>query len=222
MNIPGIQAESSSQATGSGTTLTGGLSKYFVSAIGVNSISHAANHEPDSVELLICDLTTLCATVNGIKAKYNLHVADAVEHVHEDNINVVTAPDANDWISLGVLIDDIYTNYLNHLHDALLPAAWVFHSAQGTNFDLYHPVIPYTDIADMIYNVSDMLGQITKHDADAVAHNVAALHPFVLFGVTYAWGNVGMSWIIDETDSLNKINVTAVSIDYIKATFYYN
>lgn len=222
MNGQGIHSGNNNIAPGSGTTLTAGKKKYSVSVVGDFSIEHSANKEPDSVEILIADLTTLIATANGIKSVYNAHCADAAEHAAPDAVNVVTAPDADDWTSLGVLLLNIYEQYTKHLADAILDVGWLYHKAKGANIGLFPVVLPYTDIDNIVDTLSDMLLFIQMHDADAVAHNPAGLHPFVLTDITYAYGNAGYSWIVDETDSLNKITVSSVSIDYIKATFYYN
>lgn len=222
MNGQGIQAGNNNIAPGSGTTLTAGKKKYAVTVIGDTVINHASNMEPDMVEILSADLTNLIATANGIKLKYNDHCKDNNEHANADAVNVVTAPDANDWTSLGVLLLDIYNKYSAHMADSQLPAAWLYHKAQGSNIGLVPVVLPYTDIADIQTNLSDMLLMIQLHDSDAVAHNPAGLHPFVLVDCTFAYGNSGYSWFVDVTDPLNQIKISTIVIEYIKASFYFN
>ena len=52
MNGEGIQSGNNNNAAGSGTSLTGGIKKYFVSSIGDITINHGAGQQPDSIEFL--------------------------------------------------------------------------------------------------------------------------------------------------------------------------
>lgn len=137
---------------------------------------HGSARRLTSREENVAGLESAILLANSLKTTINEHYADATEHTTApDTDHVIVSPQAGSILTLITLVSEMLTSYAAHNADAILPANWVYHAAQGTDRALASAVAP-VNLQECITRLLDLKAKYNLHEADAVAHGTGSLH----------------------------------------------
>lgn len=139
--------------------------------------NNSAAYQVRTAGLPRVDLEGAIDLANDLKSKYNLHRADAAQHLTApDTTNTVSATDAYDEATLITLTNQLVTRYTAHNADAELGAAWVYHDGQNSSTRVLSSTTSATTINECITLLDDLKTKYNAHDADAGSHGATSSH----------------------------------------------
>ena len=148
-------------------------------------VIHGAARRATSREENIAGLASAILLANDLRTQLNAHYADVAAHTTAaDGDNTIVGGGAISLPTLLALVAEELTSYAAHHVDARLPANWVYHAAQGTNYALASADAPI-NLQESITRLNDLKDKYNDHDADNVAHGAAGGHEVLTADADY-------------------------------------
>jgi hypothetical protein len=118
----------------------------------------------------VAGLSSAITLANEVRTDMISHFANATRHVTGQQSTATLPVAATDLESLIALVTEETELYVAHNTDAVLGAAWEYHSAQTAAKALASEVVP-TNLQDCVQRLNDIKAKYNGHEAENVGHD---------------------------------------------------